>query len=79
MLDRGMDTRRGIRAIHSAQVNFWIDASDIVIIASYQRSFASKLYFFTIAENQFAPGSCRVKCWLAGWFCNDRFMRRYCL
>ncbi len=77
MLDRGMDTRRGIRALHSAQVNFWIHAADIVVVAAYQYSFAGKLYFFTIAEKQFAPGSCSVKCWLAGWLCNDRFMGRY--
>jgi len=41
MLDGGVYARRGIRALYVAQIDFWIDAADIMVAASHQRSLAS--------------------------------------
>ena len=36
--------------------------------------FTTKLYLFATGENQFAPGSCRRRGWLARWFGYDGFL-----
>ncbi len=76
MLDGGMDTRSGICARHCAQVDFWTETTDIVIAASYQHPLSRKLHLYTIAENQFAPGGCRIESRLATRFCYNRFTCR---
>jgi len=76
VFDGGMDTRGGICTLHCAQVDFWTEITDIVIAASYQHPLSSKLHLFTITENQFAPGGCRIEGRLATWFCHNRFTCR---
>jgi hypothetical protein len=41
MLDGGVYARRGICALVVAQIDFWIDAADVMVTASHQRALAS--------------------------------------
>ena len=58
---RGMYTRNSIRTLRIAEVNLWLSATEVMIVTTYQRTFAGKLHLATIAKGQRTPDSVGIK------------------
>src|SRR5438270_4959406 len=77
VLEGGMNTRDGVRALGITQVYFWLDAANVMIGASHHGPFAGELDLLAVTEVQVAPGGSRIIGRLGCWFRCNRLGSRW--